>query len=183
MSTLRLFVLHLLFSSRMKISFGEYEVSSHIICKILVIIRKLLLNIIFATILYLFNRFLLIIFMKKENKSSNVIHIKNNKNVKIENNKTIYEQRKQNRWPKRNVPRSVVEKYEPNGYESNELDKQSVVDEYQKIKITSKRSRRHVVQRNMHQKSRKIVHKVMTIPTSTIIFMQISLNLFGLSFY
>ena len=119
--------------------------------------------------------------MKKANKSSNVIHIKNNKNVKIENNKTIYEQRKQNRWPKRNVPRSVVEKYEPNGYETNELDKQSVVDEHQKNKMTLKRSRRHVVQGNMHQKSNKIVHKVIKIPTSAIILNLITLNLFGLS--
>ena len=102
--------------------------------------------------------------------------------MKIENNKTIYEQRKQNRWPKRNVPRSVVEKYEPNGYETNELDKQSVVDEHQKNKNTLKRSRRHVVQGNMHQKSNKIVYKVITIPSSTLIFKQISLNLSGLFF-
>ena len=116
--------------------------------------------------------------MKKKNKSSNVIHIKTKKDVKIENNKTIYEQRKQNRWPKRNVPRSVVEKYEPNGYETNELDKQSSMEEHRKNTITSKRSRRHVVQENMHQKSNKIVYKVKTITRSTLILKQRSLHRF-----
>ena len=96
----------------------------------------------------------------KEHKSSNIINIKSKKDSKIENNKTIYQQRKQNRWPKRNVPRSVVEQHEPNGYMTNELDKSSSIDEVEKNTITSKRNRRHVAHSRHPSMSHKMSYKV-----------------------
>ena len=96
----------------------------------------------------------------KEHKSSNIINIKSKKDSKIENNKKIYQQWKQNRWPKRNVPRSVVEQHEPNAYKTNELDKSSSIDEVEKNKITSKRNRRHVAHSRGSPVSNKMSYKV-----------------------
>ena len=99
----------------------------------------------------------------KDHISSNIINIKSKKDSKIENNKKIYQQWKQNRWPKRNVPRSVVEQHEPNGYKINELDKSSSVDEVEKNTIASKRNRRHVAHSRDSTMSNKTIYKVTTM--------------------
>ena len=100
------------------------------------------------------------LYHSKEHKSSNIINIKPKKDSKIENNKKIYQQWKQNRWPKRNVPRSVVEQHEPNAYKTNELDKSSSIDEVEKNIITSKRNRRHVAHTRGSPVSNKMSYKV-----------------------
>ena len=100
-------------------------------------------------------------YIQKENRSSKIIHIKSKKDLKRENNETLYKHRKQNRWPKRNVPRSVVENYEPNGYKTNELEKRSVLDEHEKSPIPTKRNKRHT--RRFHQSSNETLYKVILV--------------------
>ena len=104
-------------------------------------------------------------YIQKENKSSKIIHIKSKKDLKRENNEKLYKHRKQNRWPKRNVPRSVVENYEPNGYNTNELEKRSVIDEHKKGSITTKRNKRYTGR--VHHTHNKTVYKVILVSYSS----------------
>ena len=99
----------------------------------------------------------------KVNKTSNIIHIQSENNL-MQKNKLAYKQRKQNIWPKRNVPRSVSEKYEPNidedVHEIHEMRKHNLNEELKKNLNTSKRNRRGLGENISHPNSNHLNYKV-----------------------
>ena len=82
----------------------------------------------------------------------------------MQKNKLAYKQRKRKIWPKRNVPRSVSEKYEPNidedVHEIHEMTKHNLNEELTTKLNTSKRNRRGVRENNSHPNSNNLNYKV-----------------------
>ena len=90
-------------------------------------------------------------FTNEVNERSKIVHIKSDQSLKMEG--ILHKQENENKiWPKRNVPRSVVENYEPKFIESSENGfegkKNNIKFEAHKNSIQSSKYDKRSVQEN-----------------------------------